>query len=52
MHKTALCNRKRTPQIKDIITFSISKDKNGRNSAIDASFLGEKLKVKKSPRNH
>jgi cold shock CspA family protein len=26
IHKTALCNRKRTPQVDDIITFSMSKD--------------------------
>jgi uncharacterized membrane protein YsdA (DUF1294 family)/cold shock CspA family protein len=46
MHKTALCNRQRTPQINDIITFSISKDKNGKVCASDATFSGEKLKSK------
>jgi uncharacterized membrane protein YsdA (DUF1294 family)/cold shock CspA family protein len=44
MHKTALSNRKRTPQINDIITFSIAKDKDGRHCASEATFSGEKLK--------
>ena len=43
IHKTALSNRKRTPQINDVITFSISKDKKGRYCARDATFSGEKL---------
>ena len=43
IHKTALSNRKRTPQINDIITFSITESKDGRYSASDATFLGEKL---------
>ena len=30
IHKTAFSNRKRTPKINDVITFSISKDKQGR----------------------
>jgi uncharacterized membrane protein YsdA (DUF1294 family)/cold shock CspA family protein len=46
IHKTALSNRKRTPQINDIITFSITKDKAGRYTASDATFLGEKLEKK------
>ncbi|MFT6991318.1 MAG: uncharacterized membrane protein YsdA (DUF1294 family)/cold shock CspA family protein [Paraglaciecola sp.] len=46
IHKTALSNRNRTPQINDIITFSITKDKEGRFCASDASFSGEKLDKK------
>lgn len=46
IHKTALSNRKRTPQINDIITFSMTKDKKGRHCACDATFSGEKLKKK------
>ena len=51
IHKTALLNRKRTPQIDDIITFSMAKNKEGQYSARDATFLGEKLekKVLKKP---
>lgn len=46
IHKTALANKNRTPQIHDIITFSITKDKDGRFCACDATFAGEKLKKK------
>ena len=48
IHKTALSNRKRTPQISDVITFSIAKDKSGRYCAGDATFSGEKLKKKEA----
>lgn len=44
IHKTALSNRKRTPKINDVITFSISKDNQGRYCADEATFTGEKLK--------
>ena len=46
IHKSAFSNRQRTPQIKDIITFSITKDKQGRYCADEATFSGEKLKKK------
>ncbi len=48
IHKTGLSNRKRTPQVNDIITFSITKDKQGRYCANDATFSGEKLKKKEA----
>jgi len=48
IHKTALANRSRTPQINDVITFSITKDKDGRYCACDATFSGEKLKKKEA----
>jgi uncharacterized membrane protein YsdA (DUF1294 family)/cold shock CspA family protein len=44
IHKTALSNRNRTPQINDVITFSITKDNQGRYCANEATFSGEKLK--------
>ena len=46
IHKAALSNKKRTPKINDVITFSIAKDNNGRYCAGDATFSGEKLKKK------
>jgi len=46
IHKTALANRNRTPQLNDVITFSITKDKDGRYCASNATFTGEKLKKK------
>jgi uncharacterized membrane protein YsdA (DUF1294 family)/cold shock CspA family protein len=48
IHKTALSNRNRTPQINDVITFSISKDNQGRYCADEATFTGEKLKKKQT----
>lgn len=48
IHKNAFSNRKRTPQINDVITFSITKDKQGRYCADEATFSGEKLKKKQA----
>ncbi|GHF98095.1 cold shock and DUF1294 domain-containing protein [Thalassotalea marina] len=48
IHKTAFSNRQRTPQLNDVITFSIAKDKQGRYCAEDATFSGEKLKKKQT----
>lgn len=48
IHKSAFSNRQRTPKIKDIITFSIAKDKQGRYCADEATFSGEKLKKKQA----
>ena len=48
IHKTALLNRNRIPQINDIITFSITTDKDGRYCASEANFSGEKLKKKEA----
>lgn len=48
IHKTALKNRSRTPQINDVITFSIAKDNQGRYCAGEATFSGEKLKKKQT----
>ena len=46
IHKSAFVNRNREPQVQDVITFSISKDKQGRYCAAQATFPGEKI-VKK-----
>ena len=46
IHKSAFVNRQRTPQLNDIITFTISQDNQGRYCASDATFAGEKLKNK------
>lgn len=48
IHKTALSNRNRIPQVNDVITFSITKDKQGRYCADEATFSGEKLKKKQA----
>jgi len=44
IHKNALSNRMRSPQVNDVITFSIAKDKQGRYCAKEATFSGEKMK--------
>ncbi|MEP2650711.1 MAG: cold shock and DUF1294 domain-containing protein [Paraglaciecola sp.] len=46
IHKTAFTNRARTPMVNDIITFSDGKGNDGRLSARDATFSGEKLQSK------
>ncbi|WP_394172907.1 DUF1294 domain-containing protein [Thalassotalea litorea] len=48
IHKSGFSNRKRTPQINDVITYTLSSDNKGRACAVDATFSGEKL-VKKQP---
>lgn len=52
IHKTAFSNRERIPQINDLITFSLMKDKQGRNCASEATFSGEKYKKKKAKRKN
>ncbi|MGB2741849.1 MAG: DUF1294 domain-containing protein [Cognaticolwellia sp.] len=42
IHKKAFSNRQRTPKINDVITYSITKDNQGRYCADEATFLGEK----------
>jgi len=46
IHQSAFANRNRIPQVSDLITFSITKDKDGRYCACDGTFSGEKLKRK------
>lgn len=46
IHQSAFANKTRIPQISDVITFSITKDKDGRYCACDGTFSGEKLKKK------
>jgi len=48
IHKTAFYNRQRPPKLNDIITFALSKDKQGRHCASEATYLGEKLKKMQS----
>lgn len=46
IHKTGFSNRKRIPQVNDVITFSVIKDKQGRFCADDAIYAGEKRVIK------
>ena len=49
IHKSAILNKAKNPARGDVITFSLSKDKQGRPCAIDATFSGEKLAKKYPP---
>jgi uncharacterized membrane protein YsdA (DUF1294 family)/cold shock CspA family protein len=52
IHKSALSNKDRQPQIHDEIMFSVVKDKQGRYCAQTANFSGERIKTKKAKRSH
>lgn len=47
VHASNFSNRKRKPQINDVITYTMSRDERGRDRAIDATFSGETLARKK-----
>jgi len=46
IHLSGFRNRTRVPRLNDIVTFTVSKDKDGRYRAEDARYAGEKLKKK------
>ena len=46
IHITAFSNRNRRPQINDVVTFSMSTDKQGRPCAANAVLAGDKIKPK------
>lgn len=46
IHLSAFRNRARLPQLNDVVTFTVSKDKDGRYRAEDARYAGEKLTKK------
>jgi len=46
IHIKAFKNRSRRPEANDVVTFSITKDKQGRTQAADATLAGEKLSKK------
>ena len=48
VHKSDIAGLSRAPKVGDIITFSQSKDAQGRNRAVDAVILAAKKKVKKN----
>ena len=49
VHINAFPNRARRPKTNDVVTYSLSKDKQGRPCAVDATLAGDKLK-EKAPR--
>ena len=48
IHITALGNRNRRPTLNDVVTYSLTTDKQGRTCAANATLAGDKL-VKKAP---
>jgi uncharacterized membrane protein YsdA (DUF1294 family)/cold shock CspA family protein len=45
IHVKAFGNRTRRPEINDVVTFALSKDKQGRPCAVNATLAGDKLKI-------
>ena len=50
IHAKAFSNRIRRPEINEVVTYSISKDKQGRPCAANATLAGDKLKEKSAQR--
>ncbi len=50
IHVNALSNRDRRPKTNEVVTYSISKDKQGRPCAVNATLAGDKHKVKSTQR--
>ena len=50
VHIKAFANRERRPVVGDIVTFSLSRDEQGRVQAVKATFPGEKLSEHESKR--
>jgi len=49
IHVSALSKQGRRPQLNEVVTYSVSKDKRGRPRAADATLAGDKL-TKKAPK--
>ena len=49
IHIKALANRNRRPEQGDVVTYSVTKDNQGRTRAVNATLAGDKL-IKKKPR--
>ena len=46
IHVKALGNRDRRPEVNEVVTYSVSKDRQGRPCAANATLVGDKLKVR------
>ncbi len=51
IHVKAFSNRNRRPEINDVVTFALSKDKQGRPCAANATLAGDKLREKTAQKN-
>ena len=52
VHIKAFSNRNRRPQVNDIVSFAVSKDRQGRPCAIQATLAGDKLKEKTAQKSN
>ncbi len=50
IHAKAFGNRNRRPNVNEVVTYSVSKDKQGRPCAVNATLAGDKLKEKSAQR--
>jgi len=46
IHIKAFSNRNRRPEVKDVVTYAVTKDKQGRTRAVNAMLAGDKLTQK------
>lgn len=51
IHVKAFSNRNRRPEINDVVTFALSKDKQGRPCAANATLAADKLREKTAQKN-
>ena len=52
IHINALGNRNRRPEVNDVVTYGLSKDKQGRPCAANATLAGDKLKRKTAQKSN
>ncbi len=52
IHINALSNRNRRPEVNDVVTYGLSKDKQGRPCAANATLAGDKLKRKAAQKSN
>lgn len=52
IHISALSNRNRRPELNEVVTYSVSKDKHGRPCAADATLAGDRLTKKEAKKSN
>ena len=52
IHVSALSDRNRRPEVNEVVTYALSKDKQGRSCAANATLAGDKLKKKAAKKSN
>jgi len=52
IHISALSNRNRRPELNEVVTYSVSKDKHGRPCAANATLAGDRLTKKEAKKSN